>query len=335
MNRRSFLRMLSATGALALVPAPDDIGDGERLTSGGATDPKALADYEALNAHLWRVFAAAPLKPAILPFVQAQLNVLTSALQGRLSAKTHKRTCALLADLYQLGGEAFFDAESYVDAGHCYTLAASVAKEADAFDLWACAMTRHAFINVYERTFDAALPLLERAQHLAGKGDTSLSTRHWVQAVTAQTHAGLGQLDDCERALSLASEVNDLSGAVHNGGWLRFDGARLPEERGACYVELERPDLAEPALMQSLTGDISHRRRGTILADLAIVAAQRGDVARSLDYATDALDIAVHTNSGVVRRRLARLQLSWGRLPSTSRADGLNQQIAALKSGQH
>ena len=34
---------------------------------------------------------------------------------------------------------------------HCYTLAATASNEADAFDLWACAITRHAFIEMHEQ----------------------------------------------------------------------------------------------------------------------------------------------------------------------------------------
>src|SRR5258708_31351163 len=34
---------------------------------------------------------------------------------------------------------------------HCYALAASAGKEAGLNDLWACALTRHAFIGLYER----------------------------------------------------------------------------------------------------------------------------------------------------------------------------------------
>src|SRR5262245_15207500 len=110
------------------------------------------------------------------------------------------------------------------DAAYCYNLAATSSKEADAFDLWACVMTRHAFIEMYERRFDKAAPMLELAARLARRGDEALSTRYWVFSVQAQAFAGLGQLAACQRALDAAEQVRELSDDSSNGGWLRFDG---------------------------------------------------------------------------------------------------------------
>jgi hypothetical protein len=66
--------------------------------------------------------------------------------------------------------------------------------------------------------------------------------------------AGLGELAACQRALDATEGVRELSGDASNGGWLRFDSSRLAEERGACYVQLQYPDLAEATL-----GDTVHR----------------------------------------------------------------------------
>lgn len=95
-------------------------------------------------------------------------------------------------------------------------------------------MTRHAFIAVYERKFDEAAPMLELAAGLARRGDSALSTRHWVSVVQAETFAGLGAFGACQQALDDADHVRELHRPVHNGGWLRFDGSRLAEERGTC-----------------------------------------------------------------------------------------------------
>ncbi|MFC9251907.1 hypothetical protein [Amycolatopsis thailandensis] len=53
-----------------------------------------------------------------------------------------------------------------------------------------------------------------------------MTTRHGAAAVQAEALAGLGDLYACQRALDTAAEVQDLTGQVHNGGWLRFDGSR-------------------------------------------------------------------------------------------------------------
>jgi hypothetical protein len=75
-----------------------------------------------------------------------------------------------------------------------------------------------------------------------------------------------------------------------NGGWLRFDGSRLAEDRASCYVQQRRPDLAEPILLELLKKHPSGRRRGIALADLAAVSAQRPDVLRLVTYGAAALD---------------------------------------------
>jgi hypothetical protein len=194
-------------------------------------------------------------------------------------------------------------------------------------------MTRHAFIGVYERQFEQAAPLLQGAATLARRGDSRLSTRHWVAAVQAQTHAGLGDLTACEHALARAEEVTDLNGPVHNGGWLRFEGSRLAEERGACYVELGRPDLAEATLTSALYQEISPRRRGSVLTDLATIGVQRRDTHQLVTFGNAALDIARQTGSaGYVGRKLTALRPQLAPFRADTHVRHLEQEITRLKT---
>lgn len=103
-----------------------------------------------------------------------------------------------------------------------------------------------------ELRYRQAAQMLGAAERLVGRGDSSLSTRHWVASVQAEAYAGLGDLDACEHAMDRAETVRDLTADSVNGGWLRFDGARLAEERGARYVQLGRLDLAEETLKGAL-----------------------------------------------------------------------------------
>jgi len=125
----------------------------------------------------------------------------------------------MTAEVFQLAGEIMFDANHYADAEHCYTLAATAAREAGAMDLWACAMTRHAYISVYEQRSRDAVPLLQLGADLASRGDTQLATRHWVSSVLAQAMAGIGDLTACERVLDHAEQVQTIMNPG-NGGWL-------------------------------------------------------------------------------------------------------------------
>ncbi|MBG6137276.1 transcriptional regulator [Longispora fulva] len=311
MDRRELLRLLSMAGTLVAVSGIDDL-DWERLNHFAEgphrLDPAVLDEYATLNSHLWRVFVLSTSKQHTYPLVREQLGVLVGALQRSHSEAVHRGLCALVADLFQLAGEIMFDGNRYTDAAHCYSLAATASREGGVFDLWVCALTRHAFIGVYEEQFAKAGPMLELAAGLARLGDQALSTRHWVSVVRAQTFAGLGDLKACQRALDDAEQVHQLTGHVHTGGWLRFDGSRLPEERGTCYVALRRPDLAERSLTEALGMDLSARRRASVLTDLATLGLQRGDVDQVVGHARAAIDLAQQTSSGVIGRKLRGLQ---------------------------
>ncbi|WP_327591339.1 hypothetical protein OHA25_60415 (plasmid) [Nonomuraea sp. NBC_00507] len=333
MNRRELLRLFSMAGVVVAAPPLDDEIDLQwvaHASRSGRVDQANLDQFEALNSHLWRVFVLAPSKAKVYPLVQDHLAVLVRSLQHPNGPAVRRRLCSLTADLFQLAGEIFFDGDRYTDAAHCYTLAATAGKEAEAFDLWACAMTRHAYIGVYERQYDKAEPMLDLALRLARRGDSSLSTRHWVAAVQAETWAGLGDLGACERALDQAALVRDLNGEVHTGGWLRFDGDRLAEERGTCYVALRRPDLAEQVLSQALAQSLSARRRGGVLIDLAVLGLQRGDRDQVVSYGESAVELARHTGSMFIARRLRGLQDQMKPLLHDQRMDTLNQDINSL-----
>jgi transcriptional regulator with XRE-family HTH domain len=323
MNRRELLRLLSTAGALIAVPELASALGTEQ------TSPEAVIDYERMNPHLWQAFSLSQSKRAVYPIVRQQLGLLTTTLQQPHSETTHRRLCMLAADLFQLAGEIFFDGNRYTDAAYCYTLAADASKEAGAYDLWACALTRHAFIGMYERRFDV-VPMLGAALAVARRGDTQLSTRYWVATVQAQAFAGLGDLDGCTRALDQAEAVQGLGGALHNGGWLRFDGSRLAEERGSCYVALGRPDLAEAALTAALQQRLSMRRRGSVLTDLASLGVQRGDADEVLMHGTAALELATHTSSGWVSTKLRGLRDQLAPLHGDRRVQSLSDEIAAL-----
>ena len=312
MNRRELLRLMSMAGAFTTALELDSRLDWERLNHVASgmmrLAPETVEEYAALNSHLWRVFGLSRTKSHAFPLVCEQLDVLVQALARSQHSRIRQRLCGLAGDLFQLAGEIFFDSNQYTEAAHCYTLAATACREAGAYDLWACALTRHAFIGVYEHQSAKSAPMLELAADLARSGDESLSTRYWVSAVQAEVFAGLGDIESCQRALDHADQVHQISGQMHNGGWLRFDGSRLAELRGTCYVTLQRPELAETELNDALGSNLSARRRGSVLSDIAMIGVQRHDLDQFVTYANAALDVAQRTGSGVIGRKLQDLQ---------------------------
>jgi transcriptional regulator with XRE-family HTH domain/tetratricopeptide (TPR) repeat protein len=320
MQRRDVLHMISLVGTAMALPA----------SSAPAGSP-AFARHAQLNAHLWQVCSLSTAKGEVMPLVRRQLATLADELTKPHGHHAHRQLCILTGDMFQLAGEIFFDANAYTDAASCYVLAAHASKDADAFDLWACAMTRHAYLAVYERRFAAAVPMLELAETLAQRGDGALSTRYWVATVQAETFAGLGDFSSCQRALDTADRVRDLQGPEHNGGWLRFDGSRLAEERGNCYTRCGRFDLAEVALDEALRHAMSPRRRASVLTDLAAIGAHRRDPDQVKAYADIALREVRQSGSGMISHKLGELQQHLQPLLDNRQIARLDAEIDALR----
>lgn len=328
MHRRELLRLLSIAGVVVSMPA---VAPGESPPPGRARTLADLAPYTRLNEHLWQVFALATSKRQVHPMVHAQLGTLITEMRSCPSGAVHRELCVLTGDLFQLAGEIFFDSDEYGNAAHCYTLAASAAREACSYDKWACALTRQSFVHIYDRQYAQAADVLDAAGRVSGNGDSHLSTRQWVAAVQAQVLASLGDLNGCRKSLDAASRVLDLSSSASPGGWLRFDGTRLGEERGTCYVTLGEASLAERELTSALASTTSLRRCGSILADLAMTGIQHKDTSQILHHASDAIGIAEQTRSaGYLGRKLTTLQERIQPLLADRRMAELNNRISRL-----
>ncbi|MGY0060580.1 helix-turn-helix domain-containing protein [Streptomyces sp. LZ34] len=328
MIRREFLRVIAVTGALTTVPTDEaeDLAESLRRASS--------QDFLRMNGHLWQVYQLARTKGAVYPVVRDQLSNLNDAFSGH-SQPEFRTMCAAASDLLQLAGELSFDSNRYTEAATSYTLAASASRDAGAYDLWACALVRHAYIDVHERRYQEAAHTLSAAEKVARRGDHSLSTRHWVAAVQAEAYAGLGDLRACERALDTAEEVLRLSSPGHSSGWLRFDGSRLAEARGARYTQLGRLDLAEQALQGALKQPVlaqgqSYRRRAAVLTDLAAIGAKRSNTDQVITYGREALQLARQSGSGYVARKLLSLRTAISPLAHNTRVADLATEIAAL-----
>ncbi|WP_285567520.1 helix-turn-helix transcriptional regulator [Streptomyces sp. RTGN2] len=329
MIRREFLRILTVSGALTVLPT----NEAEALTEGVRRGMPA--DFTRMNSHLWQVYQLARSKGSVYPVVRDQLATLNEALAGNRGSARPLLNAA--ADLFQLAGEVAFDGSRYSDAAASYSLAAAVSKDAKAYDLWACALVRHAYVDMSEQHYRQAAQMLGAAERLASRGDSNLSTRHWVASVQAEAYAGLGDLAACERAMDQAETVRELTAESVNGGWLRFDGARLAEERGSRYVQLGRLDLAEDALKDALeqtalASGQSYRRRGAVLTDLAAIGAKRRDPEQVVAYGREAISLARASASGYVARRLRDLCDEFGPLSRDHRVAELGSEIATLST---
>lgn len=325
MNRRELLRSLAAISTLVTLPMPL-----HEMQLGQSAGPVDLSEHEAMNRSLWRVYAMSTSKRTVYPLVRQQLSSLRAKLERPHNSAAHIHLCTLISDLLQLAGEISFDGNHYTEAAHCYALAVSASKEAEAYDLWACALIRHSFISMHEHRYSQTEPVLTAAAQVAELGDRQLSTRQWVAILQAQTYAGLGDLKACNEALEVAATVHQLPGEVHNGGWLRFDGSRLAEETGSCYVQLGKHGLAHAELTEALSQKISLRRQGSVLTDLALLGVQQRDVDQVVHYSDAALKLVEHTDSGYVERKLRGLKSGLTPLVSDHRISEVSRRITAV-----
>ncbi|MEU9054760.1 helix-turn-helix transcriptional regulator [Streptomyces sp. NPDC048384] len=330
MIRRDFLRAIAVTGALAALTADEAEGLRDNFRRGMSDD------YLRMNSHLWQVYLLARSKTSVQPIVRGQIKALNKTLRDQPATELGS-LCGAAGDLFQLAGELSFDNNQLSDAAAFYTVAATASRDAGAYDLWACALVRHAYVDVHERRYREAAETLTAAERVARRGDSSLSTRHWVASVQAEAYAGMGDDSACERALDEAEQVQHLADGSNNGGWLRFDGTRLSEERGARYVQLGRFDLAEQALQTALEqGPLaeghSFRRRGVVLTDLAAIGAKRRDPDHVFAFGREALQLAQETSSGYLARRLQGLRAEFGSLSADARVAELDAEISALKT---
>lgn len=201
MNRRELLRLIGVAGATLSTPL-DDVTAATAGPDRHLLRTEPVDDLTDLNAQLWQLYDNATVKVSTLPLVRSQLGAVAARIGQTRSQAGRRRLSAALADVLQLAGEISFDGNHYTDAAHCYTLAAAASREAGHYDMWACALVRHSFIPLHSRRFGDALPLLEAASKVAQRGDHQLPTRQWASTVTAQAHAGLGDLRSCREALS-------------------------------------------------------------------------------------------------------------------------------------
>jgi tetratricopeptide (TPR) repeat protein len=329
LKRRELLQLLSLATALVL-PLPEL--DWERvedtLSKPYRLDTLVLRDLATINDSYWTLFKLSPQKRTLLDGVLGQLKSLTAFLETSHTISLHRQLCVLISDLGQLLGEILFDCNDYDIAGACYTFAASAAKEAGHYDLWACALIRHAFLPIYEGQYHTALPLLQRAQKIAHHGDTKLATRYWAAAVFADAQSGAGNLPACQQALDQMDAVQDLKNGS-NGGWLRFDRSRLLEQRGTCFVKLRQPTLAIPVLQKALTQQLTSRRQGMVLTDLALAHLQNGHIEQACSYASQVIEIA-QQGSGMLCKGVYGLRNQLEVYARTNAVKELDQQLRLL-----
>ena len=307
-KRRELFHLLNSAGIALALSFPSvqwDRIEGA-LSQSSRLDETVLQDLATVNRSLWSLFLAAPTKSFVLDSALGHVKTLVQFLRDSHSQASHQQLYALASEMSQLVGEIFFDLHDHEAAQSCYTFAALAAKEASAYDLWSCALVRHAFLPLYTKHYSDALRLLQEASRLSSRGDAALPTSCWVAAVEAEAQSGLANLSSCQEALDRAQDVQgrkDLSLP-----WVRFNSRRLPALQGACYVRLQQPELALSPLQDALYSFMKpDRKRGMVLTDLAASAVQCGEVEQARVYIDEIVAILTLASSTFLWEELRTL----------------------------
>ncbi len=329
IKRRELLHLLSVAGGALLTSDIDWNRIEASLTRPLDIDDIVVSDLEIINSRCWSLFMTASPKSSVLDGVLGQLKMQIHFLKEVRATRMHQRLCALTSSMSQLAGEIFFDLYDHATAQSCYISAASLAKEAEAFDLWASALVRYSYLPIFEGRYENAVPLLEHAESLAQRGDPALPTRSWTAATYAEAVSGIGNVKAYQSAFERAHHVSTLT--MNCPAWVRFDESRLPALQGACYVRLGKPDQAEPILQKALLQSAkTNRRRAMILSDLALSALQQADIETACTYAEEAVTLAGLSESGFLRNNVLKIQQQLTPFISIEAVRALEQHIAAL-----
>ena len=99
------------------------------------------------------------------------------------------------------------------------------------------------------------------------------------------------------------------------------------ELRGACFVRLEQPTLAIPALQNALEQlPPQGRRRGIVLTDLAQASLQLRKVEQACGYTLEALDLASYS-SGVLQKNIQEIRSNLFPFSNTSSVKKLEKRL--------
>jgi tetratricopeptide (TPR) repeat protein/transcriptional regulator with XRE-family HTH domain len=339
-SRRNFMRGVLGVTGTALVMNPQEFFSPQpwerlamALAKPSTIDDTALGELETINKSYWRLRTTTA-SPDLLNGVLGHLETVTELLQGSLSSPIRSHICTIAGETSQIAGQIYFDMHDYNTALVYYNVSLDAAQEANNKFLQAVGLGRMSFLHTYSGQAEAALPLLEEAQHLAAQTAT-ITTRSWLAAVEAEAYANVGELNASLKALERAEHViHQAYGTPEEDPYrIGFNPSRLAGYKGVCYVRLKQPQEARAVLNDALTliHPLPMRRRSTILTDLAATYIQQGEIEEACKLLNQALAITAQTKSVTVLYRICKLRQDLEPWRETSDVKGVDKHIATLQ----
>jgi DNA-binding transcriptional regulator YiaG len=342
VNRRDFLRHGAVVGTAMLTPLNwldtlDDAEVGDRLAWAmerpSRIELATAADMETITAAYRRSYRQLSVQ-TLLPQTMGQFQAVTELLRRSQPVALRQRLVATAGQTAMLAGVLeFMDLYDFQFGQRHLDLAMTAAQEAEAPELGAFILGCMSFHARYSGKRTEAVTLIEQARDAARVVGRPL-TQGWLAAVAAEVHAVAGDSDASLHALEQAAHALEQAAADDESSWIgvgTFDQAKLAAYRGVCYIQLDRPGEALPALTQALDAldPALRKHRCTALADLATALIQLREIEEGCERAGQSLTIAAELRHAVsvdrIRQLRRRLQ-PWHRNPAVRR---LAEQLAA------
>jgi len=336
-SRRQVLQAMLSIASAALVLPPREVlspDAWERLAlvsrKPSSVDASALQDLETITKSYWRLRANTT-SFDLMNGVLGHFETVLGMLQHPQPTATLRRLCSIAGETAQILGQMLFDLHDFSAAWSYYTIALHAAQEALNTDLRAVGLGRMSFLLTYSEQAREALPLLEEAQSLAGQSALP-SIRSWLAAVEAEAQARNSDSAACISALDQAELLAMRDGFEADPYATGLNPSRLAGYKGVCFVRLQQPEMALPALEEALAllPPSALRRQSTLLTDMAAALLQQGAIEQACDLAVRALVITRETRSRSVLQRLRHLRQKLEPWNTTSAVRDVDEQLTAL-----
>ncbi|MBV9707797.1 MAG: helix-turn-helix domain-containing protein, partial [Chloroflexi bacterium] len=311
VNRHEFLHSAVRVGG-AIFFAPNELMHPElvdrlniALKKPSTLDAVTLNGLKTTTQSYGHLFAQGSVpSPALLAATAGHFRLVVQFLQGSLLPSTRSALSAVASETAQLAGRLLIETHLYEQAQRHYNLALVTAQEANDV-LYATGLARIGTLMSATNRFEEAIVYLEEAQRIATRC-SAYTLVCWSAAEQAEVHADVAvqvnaeQPDDqnCLKSLeTMNSYVERMQPREETFGTF-FNSSRPIAYQGSCYMRLQRPHLARPALLSGLSvPDTTAETTQSILLDLVTTSIQEQEIEQACSYIHQSLALILQAHA--------------------------------------
>lgn len=331
MQRRALLKLIGLSPVIAALPAG---AEPDRPSRSGKPTPENVRDLDHL-ADRYQALYHSTAPAALMTPVVAHLRTLGDLLRQGPAPTERTRLLVNRSRVATLAGRlAFFDLQDPMSARAYYNLALEAAREAGDHLQAAAALGHVAFIPAAEHSFSASLDYLNgAARHVEKSPHAGVAS--WLHAIESEMQTNAGSNKAALVAIDRARETLDRPGALARElPWFDYyDSTRLAGFAGYATLQAGRLNDARTAL----TGAVAKmprsavKQRAVLLADLATVELQGGDLDRACGLAGDAAEQLHQAGYATGAGRLHEFRAAVNDWKDTAPVRALDEQLAVLR----